>query len=40
MSASCAGKSDKTEIPAGWHVLPVTATGLMNGNRSMELPIS
>ena len=27
MSASCAGKSDKTEIPAGWHVLPVTETG-------------
>jgi hypothetical protein len=27
MSASCAGKSDKTEVPAGWQVLPVTETG-------------
>jgi hypothetical protein len=27
MSASCAGKSDKTEIPVCWHVLPVTETG-------------
>jgi hypothetical protein len=36
MSASCAGKSDKTESPAGWHVLPVTATGSMNGDLEVE----
>jgi hypothetical protein len=36
MSASCAGKSDKTEIPAGWHVLPVTETGSMSGYLEVE----